>query len=126
MSKLSEWYNVTFDDVFVYRDVRPLGGESWKDQFKWKDIIRICFQAGDLYTPDELYIFIKDRKESYLIPTEANGGLELWGEIIDRGLFDAELAIKIATESEGRLYCWPEITREETNEFSEKKSSEDE
>jgi hypothetical protein len=50
-----------------------------------------------------LYIFIKDRKESYLIPTEANSGLELWGEIIDRDFFDAELAIKIATESEGYI-----------------------
>ncbi|KKK73365.1 hypothetical protein LCGC14_2894570, partial [marine sediment metagenome] len=51
--------------------------------------IRICFQTGDLYSSDELYIFIKDKKESFLIPMDAKGTLELWGEIIDRELFDA-------------------------------------
>lgn len=120
MSKLSEWYTVSFDDTYVYRDVRPLGGDAWKDHFKWKDIIRVCFQTGDLFSSDELYIFVTGRKESYLIPMEADGGLELWGEIIDHGLFDAELAIKIATVSEQGLYCWPEITDEDINSVSEK------
>jgi hypothetical protein len=119
MSRLSEWYNLSFDDISVYRDVRPPGGEAWKDHFEWKDIIRICFQTGDLYSSDELYIFVTDRKESYLIPMEADGGLELWGEIIDHGLFDAELAIKIATVSEQGLYCWPEITDEDIKAVSE-------
>ena len=119
MSRLSEWYNLSFDDISVYRDVRHPGGEAWKDHFEWKDIIRICFQTGDLYSSDELYIFVTDRKESYLIPMEADGGLELWGEIIDYGLFDAELAIKIATVSEQGLYCWPEITDEDIKAVSE-------
>jgi len=119
MSRLSEWYNLSFDDISVYRDVRPPGGEAWKDRFEWKDIIRICFQTGDLYSSNELYIFVTDRKESYLIPMEADGGLELWGEIIDHGLFDAELAIKIATVSEQGLYCWPEITDEDIKAVSE-------
>jgi len=121
MSKLSEWYNVTFNGTYIYRDVRPPGGVAWKDHFEWNDIIRVCFQTGDLYSSDELYIFETGRKESYLIPMEADGGLELWGEIIDRGFFDAELAIKIATVSEQGLYCWPEITDEDVNSFSEKK-----
>ncbi|HEC39323.1 hypothetical protein LCGC14_0587440 [marine sediment metagenome] len=121
MSSLLEWYFVTFDNKNVYRDVRPSFQESWKDQFEWNKIIRICFQTGDLYSSDELYIFIKDKKESFLIPMEANGGLELWGEIIDRRLFDADLAIKIASESEGMLHCWPEITRKEIDKFSENK-----
>lgn len=120
MSKLSEWYTVSFDDTYVYRDVRPLGGDAWKDNFKWKDIIRVCFQTGDLYSSDELYIFVTGRKESYLIPMEADGGLELWGEIIDHGLFDSKLAIKIATVSEQGLFCWPEITDKDVNTFSEK------
>jgi len=122
MSSLSEWYNIFYDDMNVYRDVRPPGGQAWKDQFEWKDVIRICFQTGDLYSSDELYIFIKDKKESFLIPMDAKGGLELWGEIIDRELFDAELAIKITTEAEdGILTCWPEITHEDIEKFSENK-----
>ncbi len=120
MSKLSNWYTVTFDDTYVYRNARPPGGDSWKDNFEWKDVIRVCFQTGDLYSSDELYIFVTDREESYLIPIDANGGLEFWGEIIDRNLFDAELAIKIATVSERGLFCWPEISDEDKNKFSEK------
>jgi len=121
ISRISEWYDVSFDNINVYRDVHPPGGETWKDQFEWKDIIRICFQTGDLYSSDELYIFIKDKKENFLIPMDAIGTLELWGEIIDRELFDANLAIQIATEADGTLHCWPEITREEINKFSKKK-----
>ncbi len=120
MSSLSDWYTVTFNDTYVYRDVQPPGGESWKDHFEWKNVIRVCFQTGDLYSSDELYIFVRNRKESYLIPMEANGVLELWGEIIDRGLFDAELAIKIATVSEQEMFCWPEITNEDINKVSKK------
>ena len=120
MSKLSEWYTVSFDDTYVYRDVQPPGGDPWKDHFEWKDIIRVCYQTGDLYSSDELYIFIIDRKESYLIPMDADGVLELWGEIIDRSLFDAELAIKMATASEQGISCWPEITDEDINKVSEK------
>jgi hypothetical protein len=58
------WFHVSFDENTVFLDVNPPGGEGWKDQFQW-------------------------------------------GEIIRRDLFDAELAIKIASATEG-LYCWPE------------------
>ena len=118
MSALSEWYFVKFDEKYVYRDLRPPGKDSWKDRCEWSAIIRICFQAGDLYTSDEMYIFVKNREESYLIPTEANGGGELWGEIIGRKLFDAKLAIEIASDVDGGFYCWPEFTPEEVKNFS--------
>jgi len=120
MSALSDWYNVSFDDKYVYRDVKPPGRDGWEDKFEWKDVIRVCFQAGDLYSSDEMYIFVKDREESYLIPTEANGGSELWGEIIERELFDAKLAIEVATDADGGFYCWPEFTKEEKESYSKK------
>ena len=107
MGELSNWYHVRFDETSVYRDVQPEGKEPWEDQFEWKDVIRVCYQLGDLYVPDELYIFTNKRSESYLIPIEADGGLELWNEIIHRKLFPAALAIKVATTLDG-LYCWPE------------------
>lgn len=104
---LETWYHVSFDEEYIYRKVDPPGSEGWNDKCRWEDIIRICFQPGDFLQTDELYIFTSEREESYLIPLEADGGLELWGEIIDRNLFDAELAIKVATGLEG-LHCWPE------------------
>ncbi|WP_287585440.1 hypothetical protein [Candidatus Borrarchaeum sp.] len=101
------WYNVSFNENTVFLDVNPPDGEEWKAQFQWNDIIRVCFQVGDLWESDDIYIFTNKRPESYVIPTEANGSPECWGEIIRRDLFDAELAIKIASATEG-LYCWPE------------------
>lgn len=55
---------------------------------------------------DEIYVFTTQRPESYLIPTEAKGGGELWSEIMRRKLFDPELAIKAVTSID-TLYCWP-------------------
>ena len=104
---LSDWYHVSFDGNYVFRKVNPPNGENWKDQLLWKDIIRVCFKPGDLFTSDELYLFTDKRPESYVIPIEADGGSQLWNEIIERELFSAELAIKVATSSDG-IYCWPE------------------
>lgn len=101
------WFHVSFDEQTVYLNVNPPGGKEWKVQFHWKNVIRVCFKSEDLWMSDEIYIFISKRPESYVIPTEADGGPEFWGEIIRRDLFDANLAIKIATATEG-LYCWPE------------------
>ncbi|MCC6190870.1 MAG: hypothetical protein IT318_17750, partial [Anaerolineales bacterium] len=46
------------------------------------------------------------RPESYAIPMQAGGGPELLQALIERGLFDAELAIQAAAASQG-LFCWP-------------------
>ena len=103
---LETWYHVSFDKNKVYRDVEPSGEEAWKDEFLWEAIIRICFKPNDFLSSDELYIFTSERPESYLIPTEADGGSNLWAEIIEKGFFDAELSIEAATATEG-IYCWP-------------------
>ena len=65
------------------------------------------FPGTEYFETDELYIFTSKREESYLIPIEADGALELWNEIIERELFNARLAIEVATGSKG-LECWPE------------------
>ena len=84
--------------------------EVINDSIRWDDIVRICFKTGDFLSSDEILIFVKSREESYLIPTEADGGSSLWGEIIQRKLFDAELAIKAATAGEDEIFCWPQDT----------------
>ena len=101
-----EWFTVTFDDQQVHLDVRPPGESPWQDAVAWADLIRICFKAEDFLVSDGLYLFSSQRPESYAIPSEAIGGAELWGEILRRGLFDAELAIEAASAIEG-LFCWP-------------------
>jgi len=73
------WFHVSFDEQTVYLNVNPPGGKEWKVQFHWKNVIRVCFKSEDLWMSDEIYIFISKRPESYVIPTEADGGPEFWG-----------------------------------------------
>jgi len=102
---IENWYEVTFDGMYIYRNVEAPGSEPWSDKLKWVDIDKICFTAErNIYT-DDIAIFTLGRPESYLIPIEAKGGNELWSEILDRGLFDHDLAIKALTSTSGS-YCW--------------------
>jgi len=106
LPSLADWFEVAFDNSEIRLSVSPPNRSSWNAQIKWERIIRICFKAGDLYTPDEIYIFTDERPESFLIPIEASGGSSLWDELMRRGLFDAELAIQAAM-STNKLYCCP-------------------
>ena len=64
--------------------------------------------------PDEVYFFTSLRPESYLVPMEASGAASLWGQVIERGLFDAELAILAASAIEG-VFCWPDPNQTEAD-----------
>ena len=103
-----EWFRVQFDEANISLNVNPPNRSPWAAQIKWERIIRICFNAGDLENPDEIYIFTDERPESYLIPIAASGGDALWDEIIHRDLFDAEVAIQ-GMSSTTRLFCCPAI-----------------
>jgi hypothetical protein len=101
-----EWFFVTFDEKAVYIRAEPDGKAAWSQDFAWDTVIRVCFKAEDMLVSDGIYVFTIKRPESYVIPTEAHGGGELWSEILRRKLFDAALAIE-AAQSTGGLYCWP-------------------
>lgn len=111
MAPLEDWFKVSFDEGKIALDVRPPGRQRWSAEINWSDIERICYETTDPMYPDDIYIFVKGREESYSIPTEAYGGMSLWFEIIDRKLFDAELAIAVATTAIASLHCWPPIER---------------
>lgn len=103
---VSEWFAVEFDSEVVRVAAEPPGRKPWSQQFRWSDIERICFKAEGLTTSDGIYVFTRLRPESFAIPIEARGGQEFWAEVIDRGLFDPELAIQAAS-STGGTFCWP-------------------
>lgn len=105
-TKLESWFIVSWDDEYIYRYVSPPGQNSWKDQFRWSDIERICFETKDYLYSDDIYFFTSDRPESYVIPIEAKGGSELWSLILEKKLFDSEYALKALT-SENGFFCWP-------------------
>ena len=103
--ELENWFEVTWDQEFIYRNVSPPGKESWSDSFRWNQIERICFEATDPVYSDDLYFFTSERAESYVVPTEARGGSDLWEEVLRRKLFDPELAVEAAL-SESGMFCW--------------------
>jgi hypothetical protein len=103
--KLENWFEVSWDDRFIYRNVSPPGNEPWSDKFCWEDLIRVCFEATDYLHSDDIYFFTSKRSESYVVPTGAKGASALWGAVIEKGFFDAELAIEAATAESG-IFCW--------------------
>jgi hypothetical protein len=103
---LDTWYQVRFDQAGIYRSAQPPGGEAWSDFLAWGDIVRVCLEVEAFVETEALYLFSRHRPESYAIPMQANGGPELLQALIERGLFDAQLAIVAASAPDG-LFCWP-------------------
>lgn len=108
---LSEWFSVEFDSDRVCVFAAPPGADAWSQEFRWSDIERICFQAEDFTASDGIYVFTRLRPESFAIPIEARGGNEFWAEVLARGLFDEELALRAAGAVDG-IFCWPPMSPE--------------
>lgn len=102
------WFHVAWSEDGVSMVVEPPGREAWTAAFPWSRVSRVCFKAEDPGMSDGIYVFTTLRPESFVVPMDASGGLELWNEIVRRGLFSPELAIEAASASEG-LFCWPPI-----------------
>lgn len=100
------WFVVIFDDQSIILSVSPPGDQPWNAVIAWDSVTRVCFEAADLLRSDSLYVFTSLRPESWVIPAEGEGGQRLLRELIRRGLFDADVAIKAAYAHEG-LFCWP-------------------
>lgn len=101
-----DWYTVTFDETGFTRQVAPPGGEAWTDSVRWDEIVRVCLEMEDFLGSDSLYVFTATRPESYQMPLQAESVRALLSELIQRKLFEAQLAIDAAM-GEG-VYCWPE------------------
>ena len=100
---LDQWFEVTFDDNAIHIEVKPPGTPT-RQTFRWHEIERICYKVEDMGVSDGIYVFLRQQPESFAIPIEAKGGYDFWQEILRRGLFDAKLAIEVATSIEG-IYC---------------------
>lgn len=114
LADMIDWFVVMTDDSSVSLSVSPPGRAPWQAVIPWDSVTRVCFEAADFLVSDDLYIFTSLRPESWLIPAEADGGQELLGELIRRGLFDASLAVTAAQALE-RIFCWPPLDVPGTN-----------
>lgn len=74
---LFDWFVVRFDNDGVILNASPPNEEPWSQQFTWVSIEQIMFRAEDFTLSDGIYVFTKLRPESFVIPIEAQGGVEL-------------------------------------------------
>lgn len=102
------WSKVSFDATAIHLQVAPPGRAAWTAAIPWSSIVRLVFECHDL-SSDSLYVFVRERPESYVIPLEGHGVSALWAEIIDRKLFDPELAIQASRGAEGAMFIWPPV-----------------
>lgn len=100
-----DWFQVRFDETGLTRAAQPPGQPAWQDAVAWADILRVCLKMEGFLGSDGLYVFTRQRPESYAIPLEAAGASALLAELVRRGLFDADLAIQAAAADEG-VFCW--------------------
>jgi hypothetical protein len=112
---LDKWFFVTYDEFTVSIRATPPGGEAWEQSFLWSTIERVCFKDEGLYQSDGIYVFTSERPESFVIPTEANGGSDFFGELVGLGLFPAEVMAKAVSSTDGGFYCWPAMESNSVN-----------
>lgn len=108
---LNTWFHVKFDEEFIDIHIHPPGGKERRSRIRWDSIVRVCFKPADFLGTDEILLFVEGQEASYLIPMEADGGLAMWSQILDRELFDAKLAIELATSSDEEYHCWPSVEK---------------
>jgi hypothetical protein len=78
----SGWKGCTafsFDQTRLYLRGRAPDGKEFAAQVEWSELIRVCLQNTDFYTPDRLFLLTADPGRTYLVPTELPGGPALVG-----------------------------------------------
>jgi hypothetical protein len=113
---LSEWFFVTYDESTVFVKAAPRGKEPWEQSFPWSSIVRVCFKDEGPFLSDGIYVFTSTRLESFVIPTEANGGDEFFSALVARNLFPSDLMLQAGTSTDGGFYCWPAMEQEITGQ----------
>ncbi|RMG24233.1 MAG: hypothetical protein D6732_23930 [Methanobacteriota archaeon] len=99
------WFCCSLAEDGVHLSVNRPDNDHWDASFSWKQITKVCFKATDIYSVDVIRIYLDDGTH-YDIPLEAEGGYNLWEQLIDRGLFDSELAAQLRF-AENEIRCWP-------------------
>jgi len=79
----------------------------WNRPFRWDEIVKVCFKDGGIYSSDILFIELRDREKPAIVPTEARGGSEFFGELCGRGLFPLEVMRSAIRETSSGMHCWP-------------------
>jgi hypothetical protein len=73
----------------------------------WNDVYGVCFKDAGLGC-DCFFIFARNHQEPIMVPVEASGGLEFWGQLKERLLFPQEISGQCVQSSKsGAEFWWP-------------------
>ena len=75
--------------------------------FRWDEITRVCFLDGGLQSSDILSIELRGREKPVTIFTEAQEGVGIFGQLVDRGYFPEEAWRKAVGSTNSEMTCWP-------------------
>ena len=128
---MHEWYRIDYDDRGFTMDARPPHNKEGRGtaDVAWEDVTRICFQVGHPpLLPHDFYVYVKGRKASWQIPSEAllngeppgkkimesrNRGLvtpdeQFMIKLVEKRLFTVELFREaILQKGLGGVVCYP-------------------
>lgn len=108
---LSEHLAVVCSDEGVAVQVLSGMEQEWNQSCRWMDIKRVCFKDQGIYQSDLIYLEVANQERPVIVPTEARGGDEFFGQLEERGLFPREIWAKAIAETGGATHCWPENDR---------------
>lgn len=104
---LNQLLKVEFDEEQVTVRVIAELSSDWNQTFLWQNIRRVCFKDGGLFSSDLIYLSLSEREQPAVVPTEALGGSEFFGNLCNRGLFPEEVWRKAVGDTSGGMHCWP-------------------
>ena len=104
---LNELLRVDWDDEFIRVKVIEELEDAFNQEFRWSEIVKVCFKDEGIYNSDLLFIEVVGRSKPFVVPTEALNGNEFFGLLHERGYFPAEVMTKAIRSTDGGTYCWP-------------------
>ncbi len=102
------WFRVTPSPAALHMEVRPPGRPAWEARLPWETIERVCLRRGGFLQPDEVYLFVRGREASYLVPLDCAGAESLVKALLARGLVSAAEWTDCLSGRGPALRCWPE------------------
>ena len=106
---LKDLVSVDWDADSVMVKAHPPMSPDWNQQFRWQDIVRVCFKDEGMWSSDILFLTISGRDKPCVVLAESRGGAAFIGQLVDRGLFPVAISKRAIASSSGGMYCWPPL-----------------
>jgi hypothetical protein len=80
---------------------------DWNQEFKWTEIIRVCFKDEAMWSSGVLYLSVVGREKPFVVLVESKGGVAFFKQLIARKMLPIMLYSRAIAHDDGATYCWP-------------------